>query len=326
MHSINLDVIRAVNTWLGQGEQVWYATIVQTWGASPRPVGSIFAYSPKHDELAGSLSGGCIEQDLIDELKIMPVTSTPAIKLYGVNEDEVLRLQLPCGGQIKLVLECLKPNLDCTEHFKAIENRLSRRQRVHRRLSLPSGQMSISPDTDRLSVDSLQYDHECMAHILGPEYRLLIVGAGEVARFLAPLALALEFSVVICDSRPEFIQRSQLSDLNVDVIQCLPDDLVREQFNDTFCAVVAVAHDPRVDDLALMEALETKAFFVGAMGSLKTTENRIKRLQKLGLSDEKIAKLHAPVGMAINSKTPPEIAVSIIGQLIAHRHEHNSNG
>jgi len=330
MHSINLSVIQSVCEWLEKGDMVWYASIVQTWGASPRPAGSLFAYSPKRDQVAGSLSGGCIEQDLIDELKIIEPINYPRIKRYGVNEDEVRRFQLPCGGQIELVLECLTPSLDCASHFKAIEAKLSKRQRVKRYLSMSAGEMSLSSD-ESASVSELSQSEKniwladgMMAHILGPEYRLLIVGVGEVTRYLIPMALAVEFSVTVCDSRADFIERSPILDDDIEVIKCLPDDLVREQFNDSHSAIVALAHDPRVDDLAIMEALTTDAFFIGAMGSLKTTENRIKRLTSLGIKSEQLAKLHAPIGLPIQSKTPPEIAISIISHLIEQRYIHNS--
>jgi len=318
MHSINLSVIRSVCTWLQQGEIVWYATIVNTWGASPRPVGSLFAYSPGLDAVAGSLSGGCIEQDLIEALKHREISILPQVKRYGVNEEEVRRFQLPCGGQIELMLECLKPEADCLSHFEILESRLLARKRVVRSLMLSSGKYAVEIEPSQ-NNENLQLTKRLMKHTLGPEYRLLIVGVGEVTRYLIPLALAVEFAVTVCDSRKDFIERNRYLDEGIEVIACLPDDLVRAQFNDAYCAIVALAHDPRVDDLALMEALVSDAFYVGAMGSAKTTENRIKRLSSLGINSAQLGKLHAPIGLNIKSKTPPEIAISIISQLIEQR-------
>ena len=322
MHSINLSVIRSVCTWLQQGDIVWYATVVHTWGASPRPEGSLFAYSPGLNEVAGSLSGGCIEQDLIEELKQREITRLPQVKHYGVNEEEVRRFQLPCGGQIELMLECLQPEADCLSHFKTIESRLLARKRVARNVMLSSGKCTVETELSQ-GNENLQLTTELMKHTLGPEYRLLIVGVGEVTRYLISLALAVEFSVTVCDSRKDFIERNSYLEEGVEVIACLPDDLVRAQFSDAHCAIVALAHDPRVDDLALMEALDSDAFYVGAMGSAKTTENRIKRLSSLGINSSQLERLHAPIGLNIKSKTPPEIAVSIISQLIEQRQSHH---
>lgn len=319
MQSVNLGVIESVCHWLKRGESIWYITIMETWGTSPRPVGSIFAYNPVVDEVAGSLSGGCIEQDLIDELSALGSAPNVFRKQYGINEDERNKFQLPCGGRMELVIEYLPAESKYLDHFTEIKKHLLKRQRVTRYCDFESGVVSIKGISDR---PLLTVNERGMWHRLGPEYRLLIIGAGDITRYLVSMAAAAEFSVSVCDPRESFMRRSGLSTQEIELVKCLPDDLVKERFNDPYCAVVALAHDPRVDDLALLAALDSKAYFVGALGSQKTCRNRVKRLRSLGVTESQLVNLHAPVGLSVGSKTPPEIAVSIIAQLIEKRHLH----
>jgi len=331
MYSQDIEVIRSVSQWLNQGDSVWYVTITKTWGASPRPIGSLFAFNPACKKQVGSLSGGCVEQDLINELSSLPTSvppfSSPILKQYGLSQEEVVRFQLPCGGQLDLVLELLSPHQNNLNLFDEMFSLLCDRKRIQRQLSLLTGKSTLVT----LNCDShseVQINSEYLSHIIGPEYRLLIVGVGDVSHYLIEMALAVDFNVSLCDPRIEFIDRYRLktnrkeSMNTIKAIHCLPDDLVRENFHDEYCCIVALSHDPRVDDMALMEALKSNAFFVGAMGSLKTSENRVSRLKKLGMTPQQLAKLHAPVGVPINSKMPAEIAISIISQLILYRNLH----
>jgi len=145
-----------------------------------------------------------------------------------------------------------------------------------------------------------------------------LLGAGEVSYSVANIAMTVGFSVTVCDPREAFIQGYQQA--GVEVIRCLPDDLVKARFSDAYSAILALAHDPRVDDMALMEALKTKAFYIGAMGSARTSDDRRKRLAQLNCSESEINQLHSPIGIDIGSKRPAEIAVSIMAQVLAERH------
>jgi len=326
MHGINLSVVKAVAKWLAADDTVWLVTILKTWGASPRPAGSLFAYNLSKDSVVGSISGGCIEEDLLRELaetsadsssKISsPEASSPRRKRYGAGAEEQKHLQLPCGGTLELLIEHLEAKAATVEHFKRLDLALSDRRRVMRRVVLSSGIMS---DMDPVASPGIEDSGDTLEHTLGPQDRLLIIGASELARYLIPVAISMEFSVTVCDPRPGSMARNLLLEKGYERQACLPDDLVRERFNDKYCAIVALAHDPRVDDLALIAALDTPAFFVGAMGSSKTSENRFNRLKTLGLSAEQLARLHAPIGLPIGSKTPPEIAISIAAQLVEQR-------
>jgi xanthine dehydrogenase accessory factor len=156
-----------------------------------------------------------------------------------------------------------------------------------------------------------------MLHSLSPRYRLLLLGAGDVARYVAELALIMDYEVTLCDPRPAYLDNWQVPGVHLSAD--LPDDVVRDQFSNPYSGIIALAHDPRVDDMALMEALKTDAFYIGAMGSERTSANRRLRLPELGLSDDEIARLHAPIGFAIGSKTPAEIAIAIMAQVTSVR-------
>jgi xanthine dehydrogenase accessory factor len=164
----------------------------------------------------------------------------------------------------------------------------------------------------------VQYDGHRLVHGLSPRYRLLLLGAGDVARYVAQMALALDYDVTLCDPRPAYLENWELP--GVETVSDLPDDVVRERFSNPFSGIVALAHDPRVDDMALMEALKTDAFYIGAMGSDRTSAARRERLPELGLAAEEIARLHAPIGFPIGSKTPAEIAIAIMAEITAVRY------
>jgi xanthine dehydrogenase accessory factor len=173
--------------------------------------------------------------------------------------------------------------------------------------------------SNSIASNNVAASTELVATLFGPQFRMLLLGAGEVSYYVAQIATTVDFSVTLCEPRETFLQGFQQK--GVEVIQCLPDDLVRERFSDPYCAVLALAHDPRVDDMALMEALKTDAFYIGAMGSLRTSEDRRERLAQLDCSSAEISQLHGPIGFDIGSKKPAEIAISIMAQVLAERHQ-----
>lgn len=321
--------MQSVCAWLKEGYAVWYVTVIKTWGTSPRPVGSLFAYNPVTDEVSGSLSGGCVEQDLIDELIQLGNATRPFKKLYGVNEQERSQFLLPCGGRLELVVEYVATDSSYLEHFSEIAACLRNRNSIIRSVNLDSGRIALlhaDPSELRENV-SLNHQETDLRHRIGPQYKLLILGVGDITDYLVSLAISAEFSVTVCDPREAFLKRSgssdRLSNQHVERLACLPDDLIQERFSDPCCAVVALAHDPRVDDLALMAALDSDAFFVGAIGSRVTCSKRLDRLSSLGMASGSLAQLHAPIGLPIHSQTPFEIAISIMAQLIKKRHLHS---
>lgn len=199
--------------------------------------------------------------------------------------------------------------------FAALCAALDSHQRISREVDLHSGVISVRNSSDD---EAVMLDERRMLHSLSPKYKLLLLGAGDVARYVAEMALALEYEVTLCDPRPDYLGNWHVD--GVHVTAELPDDVVRDGFSDPYSGVIALAHDPRVDDMALMEALKTQAFYVGAMGSDRTSANRRQRLPELGLSEIEIARLHAPIGIDIGSKTPAEIAISVMAEVTKVRH------
>lgn len=328
MRSSQQHIIESVASWLNKPEPVWLCTILKTWGSSPRPVGAMLACS-FGGELVGSLSGGCIEEDFLGQLRDGSLKARydseggPFVIEYGANEAEQARLKLPCGGQLHVLLEYLEPTESNKALFQSLVSSLQQHSPVSRCVNLENGAVTRAQDSNGTSEGddakaAVMLTQTEMVHRLNPVYRLLLLGAGDVARYVSEMALALEYDVTLCDPRPNYLDHWQVA--GVELSDRLPDDLVRERFSNPYSGIVALAHDPRVDDMALMEALKTDAFYVGAMGSERTSAARRERLPELGLSAEEIGALYAPIGYGIGSKTPAEIAIAVMAEITAVRY------
>ena len=308
MDSIDLEVLKTCAGWLAGGHRCELVTVVRTWGSSPRPVGATLALC-EDGRVVGSVSGGCIEDDLIDKVRQHGITrSAPELVSYGISADEAHRFGLPCGGTIELALEPLGPHSRIDELLQ----RLAAHELVARTLDLDSGAVTLERARPG-AVLELRGRQLVTQH--GPRWRLLIIGAGQLSRFLAQIAMAMDYHVTVCDPREEYRAGWQLAD--VPLVHAMPDDLVQEMRLDSRSAVVALTHDPKLDDLALMEALKSDAFYVGAIGSRANNARRRERLLQFDLNEAQIARLHGPIGLYIGSKTPPEIAISILAEMTA---------
>lgn len=308
MDSINLEVLKSCEEWISDGRRCELVTVIKTWGSSPRPEGAMLAICDDGC-VVGSVSGGCIEDDLIDRVRREGITRTrPEIVTYGITADEAHRFGLPCGGTIALAIEPLSNDSRVTELLQ----RLSKNELVARRLYLSSGAVTLGPATTGMSM---QISETAMTTIHGPRWRLLIVGAGQLSRFLAHIAIGMDYHVTVCDPREEYRDGWQVA--GVEVIHAMPDDLAIEMKLDSHSAVIALTHDPKLDDLALMEALRSDAFYVGAIGSRVNNAKRRERLKLFDVSDAQLRKLHGPIGLYIGSKTPSEIAISILAEMTA---------
>jgi xanthine dehydrogenase accessory factor len=193
--------------------------------------------------------------------------------------------------------------------------KIGSQQLVRRRLDMESGRAPLEPGRWQ---DVLEFDGRVLSAVHGPRWRLVLIGAGQLTRYLAEMARMLDYHVVVVDPREEYATGWDLA--AVPINRGMPDDVVRELELDGHSALVALTHDPKLDDLALMEALKSAAFYVGAIGSKKNNDARRVRLREFDLSDEEIARLRGPVGLYIGSKTPPEIAVAILAEMTAVRH------
>lgn len=314
MRSLDVQVLARVVDWLQSGTRVWLCTIVDTWGSSPRPIGSMLAVNAA-GQWAGSVSGGCLEEDLIRRFtEETPETAAPSFVDYGVTDADKSRFQLPCGGQIRLLIEPLSGDV-ATAHMVELVEHLERREPVTRVLSLSGAAPVLQAAT--LAPGVLQ-EGSSIYHTLGPRTRMLLIGAGEVSRFIARFAAASDFDVTVCEPRETFL--NGWDEPGIETLQVLPDDLIRKRFQDRYCAILALAHDPRVDDMALLEAFRSSAFYIGAMGSQRTSAARRERLFQLGVDRNAMTRLHAPIGFNIGSKTPAEIAISAMAQVVAERY------
>jgi xanthine dehydrogenase accessory factor len=314
MHSSNEQVIFALHHWLEAGRFCWLVSIASTWGSSPRPAGSLLVWCAE-DGAVGSLSGGCVEDALLEKLRDGAFDTTRIHQeTYGISAEEASRLRLPCGGSMTLILEPLPATAEYRAHAAAMVHALQQRQGFIRTTPAPG---PATPATLQHSTPQpCQLQQNQFRNYLGPRYRLLLVGANQVAEYLAQFARTLDVDVLVCDPRPGAFDHWP-HDFTRNLTG-MPDDMVRDLANDALSAIITLSHDPRVDDMALMEALTTEAFYVGAMGSMRTTEKRLQRLQQLDLTAAQLARLHAPVGLAIGSKTPAEIALSIAADLVRH--------
>jgi len=313
MNSLDQQVLVQLRNWLDAGKQCWLCTIISTFGSSPRPVGSLLACN--EDGLyCGSLSGGCVEDDLRDSINRRELATEKPEKIqYGVTVEDVMRLGLPCGGTLEVVIEPVSP--DQKTLYASLADSISRRELVTRTVDLDTGETRIAAAAKH---EPLHITDNVLHHTYGPSFQLLLIGAVQVAYYLANMAQALDYQVEVCDPRAELVANTPIRD--VPVVSAMPDDWLREKVLDQQTAVIALCHDPRIDDMALMEALQASdAFYIGAMGSERTSAARRKRLLDLDITQEQIDQLHAPVGLSIGSKTPPEIAIAILAELTSLR-------
>ncbi len=311
MPSVDESVLETLVRWLEGGHRAYLATVLQTWGSSPRPAGSLLALRDD-GRMAGSVSGGCVEDELAERVRAGEfLGGCPKIERYGVTRDQAERVGLPCGGRLELMLE----ELDAPTQPRALLDALRGRRSLARRLCLVTSEVSLHPAQ---AQPDFSYDGRDLIRVFGPQWQLIIIGASHVAEFLAPIAVSLGYRVVVCEPRSEYAQAWDVQIGEIDT--GMPDDVVRARADDPRSAVVALTHDPKLDDMALMEALDRAAYYVGALGSRTNNEKRRRRLLELGLTAEAVARLRGPVGLPIGGRTPPEIAVSIAADLIAARH------
>ena len=310
MDSVDLQVLKCASEWVAAGRRAVLATVVRTWGSSPRPIGALAAIRDD-GTVVGSVSGGCVEDDMILRMRSGTLAQDhPSTTVYGVSAEEAQRFGLPCGGTLELVLEPLTP----ASGLHGLLARIERHELVMRRLDMRTGQVTIGPAS---WSDQLAFDGSAFISVFGPRWRLLIIGAGQLSQYLAQMAQALDYQVTVCDPREEYADTLDVR--GVELRRGMPDDVVTEMELDAHSAVVTLTHDPKLDDLALLEALKSPAFYVGAIGSRKNNEARRKRLAEFDLSEGEIARLRAPVGLKLGSKTPPEIAIAILAEMTAIR-------
>ena len=310
MDSVDLSVLKTLQAWQAGEIPVWLVTVVETFGSSPRPQGAMLAL--RGDGLAvGSVSGGCIEDDLVRRaLQGQLKTDCCEVVTYGVTREEARNFGLPCGGALRLVIEPVRD----PDWIERVLLSVQAHRLISRTLHLESMQILLD---DASRADTFSFDGARLTTVHGPRWRLLIIGAGQTSGYLARMAQALDYHVTVCDPADEMRQTWNVPDTVL--VSEMPDDAVLAFQVDACTAIVALSHDPKMDDMALLEALKTPAFYIGALGSRVNNAKRRERLALFDLSQEEIARLHGPVGLPIGSRTPPEIAVSILAHMISIR-------
>lgn len=324
MDNLSLLVLRQLCAWRQQGQSALLATVVRTWGSSPRPVGSVMALR-SDGSVVGSVSGGCIEDDLIarytqvhaaassgqapSHTETARLTGLPETMTYGLSAEEAHRFGLPCGGTLELLLEYDPDPQLLHELVVALEaGRL-----VQRSLDLRDGSVRLQAGA---AADALLRSDRVLRNTFGPGYRMLLIGAGALAEYLSSMALSCGFAVTLCDPRTEYL--GNWPEPRVQIVTDMPDDAVAAFAPDPRSCVVALSHDPKLDDLALIDALQSDAFYVGAIGSRRNQAARRERLMThFGLDAGLMDRLHGPAGLHIGSKTPAEIAVSMMAEILA---------
>lgn len=318
MQHLDLQVIDQALTWSRQGETVWLCTVLATFGSSPRAPGAWMAVTRDGRHL-GSLSGGCVEEDFIRRLADGQFEAPTAVIRYGDKEDtQSEHIALPCGGILEVLVERLPATPDIGEHLATLKATLEGHQQLMRHVDLHAGTRYFTDDTTlgpRVVWPSEEGSPNQLKMRLGPARRLIIAGISPVSSACASFAATLGFEVIVCDPDDAACQAFDIP--GVTVKAQLPSHYIATNGCHDATAIVALSHDPRIDDLAVMEALRTPAFYIGVMGSKRSSTARAERLVRSGgLNDAHVNRLHMPIGLALGSKTPAEIALAVMADII----------
>jgi xanthine dehydrogenase accessory factor len=315
MENLDVLVLKRLLEWRMLGHRALLATVARTWGSSPRPEGSIMAVR-EDGAVVGSVSGGCIEDDVVhrycrekEQTTTLRHGCSPRLLKYGIGADEAHRFGLPCGGTLEVLLE-FDPDASALDELLAL---LEQGHLVSRSVRLTDGHVTLA---SAASTDQLEVDEHTLKNIFGPEYRMLLIGAGQLAEYVATMAAFSGFDVTVCDPREEY--RGSWSVAAAKLTSDMPDEVVAMMKPDRRTCIIALTHDPKLDDLALLEALDSDAFYVGAIGSRRNNMVRRERLiEHFNHSEESLRRLRGPIGLFIGSKVPAEIAISVMAEVIA---------
>ena len=311
LYSTDREILETATRWLDEGRRMALVTVAKTWGSSPRPAGALMLMGTD-GTFVGSVSGGCVEEDLVMRYQAGQLGDQfPTLVDYGVDREAATRLGLPCGGRLELLVE----QLDSAAPLRQLLDKVSAGQLVARRVCLGSGEVSLHAVS--AASDTFACQGDTLTRVFGARWLLLLIGDGQLPRYVTHIALLLDYRVIICD--PRDVPVAETVPDGVERVSMMPDEAVHAYVNQPRSVVVALTHDPKLDDMALVDALNSPAFYVGALGSQLNSERRRARLQTLGLTAVQLQRLHAPVGLPIGSHTAPEIALSIMAEVTALR-------
>jgi xanthine dehydrogenase accessory factor len=318
------DVIEVARAWLDAHGKVAVATVASTWGSAPVPVGGQLVVAPD-ERFEGSVSGGCIEGDVIAEAGDAMASGRPRLLEFGVSEETAWRAGLPCGGKIKVLLEPLARARDTGYLDQLVAARKARKPLAvvtnvitgTRRMLEPGADLppevaqSLASGESRLAETP---DGTVFVQAMMPPVRLIITGATNIGQVLAGLARQVGYDVVVVDPRGAFLTEERFGDTHS--LTEWPEASLKSLGLDSRTAVVALTHAAHIDDEAIATALASKCLYIGALGSKTTHAKRIERLKAAGFGENELSRIHAPIGLSIGAKGPAEIAVSILAEII----------
>ncbi|WFM72002.1 XdhC family protein [Halomonas sp. CKK8] len=315
MRHLDLQVVDQALSWLREGRRIWLCTVLATFGSSPREPGSLLV-ARGDGRHVGSLSGGCVEEDFLARLRDGEFDGGLQTLRYGDPEGPGgPRISLPCGGILDVLIEPLESDAATLTHLEVMQATLLGQRPLVRRVDLASGRLQFVED-DGLGPRVVEDRGAGEVSLrIGPAARLILAGISPVADACAEFARPLGFEVIACDPREE--ARAQFHVEGVEVQSVLPSTFIASGACHAATAVVALTHDPRIDDLAMIEAVRTPAFYIGVMGSQRTSTVRAERLRRSGgLSEEELGRIRMPIGLALGSKTPAEIALAVMADIV----------
>ena len=320
MTEVHDDIPAVALGWHRAGRGAALATVVETWGSAPRPVGSQLAVSGA-GEIQGSVSGGCVEGAVVAEALEALANGQPRIVTYGVSDDNAFAAGLACGGTIRVLVEPVgaeNPAVLDEDLLAALVAARAARDPVAYVVDTATWTRRLTdraayPDRFRADRSGFEEDGATFVAIHNPPLRLFVIGAVHIAQALLPMARIMGLDPVLIDPRGAFAAPHRFP--GEEIREAYADEVFPETGLDARAAVVTLSHDPKIDDPGLEAALGSEAFYIGALGSTRTQAKRVERLAARGWSPEAIARIHAPVGLAIGARSPAEIALAILAEL-----------
>ncbi|SDW95068.1 xanthine dehydrogenase accessory factor [Litoreibacter albidus] len=309
------DIPAIALEWHRSGTGAALATVIETWGSAPRPVGSQLAISGQGD-IMGSVSGGCVEGAVVVEAMDALDDGQPRLLEYGVSDDEAFAVGLACGGTIRVLVEPVGAALPPALLAQLVAARASGTPVAYTVDTKTWARALDGPDSypDRFRADKSGFEGDIFVGIHNPPLRMAVIGGVHIAQSLIPMARAAGFAPVLIDPREAFASAARFPDS--DLVHDWPDAALDAFGIDTRTAVVTLTHDPKLDDPAIQAALNSDCFYLGCLGSTRTHAKRVARLEEAGFSAPQLARIHAPVGLNIGAKSPAEIAISIMAQVV----------
>ncbi len=311
------DIPALALDWHRAGRGAALATVVETWGSAPRPVGSQLVID-REGAMEGSVSGGCVEGAVVIEALESLEDGKARLLEFGVSDDDAFSAGLACGGRIRVLVEPAGGSLAEATLAALVEARAARRP-VAYVLDLESlagggiAEPAAYPDRFRADKSGVEKDGRTFIAIHNPPLRMIVIGAVHIAQPLVGMARASGYDVKVIDPRPAFAAAARFP--GQAILEDYPDEVMPGLGLDARTAVVTLTHDPKIDDPAIREALASEVFYLGCLGSKRTHAKRLERLEAAGYSNEAIARIHAPVGLAIGARSPAEIAISIMAEI-----------